>query len=123
MNRSGPRPALTSVARAGWLITPGVIAGLSHVAILKTGALKRLAIPLDGGVSWGGKPLLGPNKTWRGLLVMTAFAALVAQLQSRVARTWPGQVLGVAHDLRVKPWVAGGMMGLTYGLAELPNSF
>lgn len=41
----------------------------------------RWAPPLDGGLQWrDGRPLLGPSKTWRGLLGATLAAAAAAPL-------------------------------------------
>lgn len=40
---------------------------------------ERWAAPLDGGLRWrDGRPLLGPSKTWRGLLAAVAAGALGA---------------------------------------------
>lgn len=40
-----------------------------------------LASPVDGGCHWrDGRPLLGPSKTWRGLVVGTLACAVVAVL-------------------------------------------
>lgn len=43
--------------------------------------LARLAVPVDLGVKWRGKEILGKNKTWRGLLVgvITGMAAAGVQ--------------------------------------------
>jgi CDP-2,3-bis-(O-geranylgeranyl)-sn-glycerol synthase len=115
-----PRSA-AHLARVAWLILPVILAGLGHVAVLKTRLIPRLAWPLDGGRQWGGRPLYGPNKTWRGLLVMTALTGWLTLLQAAVERRLPEP--GVTSGYRLPPWLAGSLMGLTYCLAELPNSF
>ena len=56
---------------------------------------KRWARPLDGGLhAWDGRPLLGPSKTVRGLVVAVAAAALVAALMGLGWRL--GVLFGVA---------------------------
>jgi hypothetical protein len=110
-------------ARVGWLILPVTVAGLAHVVVLKANLLQPLAIPLDGGRRWRARPLLGSNKTWRGVLLMSAFTAVFTRLQSAIGQQKRTTVLSVSHDYRLNPWLAGMMMGLSYCLAELPNSF
>ena len=108
----------------GWLITPVLVAGIGQVAILKAGVLPRLAAPLDLGVQWRGKPLLGPRKTWRGVIVMTTLSALTARVQAAAARRIPGLRAICPFDYRdVNPWLLGGTLGLGYCIAEVPNSF
>lgn len=42
---------------------------------------KFLAVPIDSGKTWKGKPLLGKNKTWRGLIAGTFVSTLAFLLQ------------------------------------------
>jgi CDP-archaeol synthase len=110
--------------RVGWLILPVVAAGMAHVLILKTRLLARLAVPVDGGFQWNGRPLLGGNKTWRGFLLMTlatgCLASIQARVENKVGNLSPGRV---KSRTPLPPWLAGAAMGLAYSLAELPNSF
>ena len=117
--RSGGR-----LRRASWLILPVVLGGLGHVAVLKTDFLSTLAAPLDGGATWRGRPIFGANKTWRGVIVMTTLTAIAAGLQGEVARWrhWTS-ALAVRRSDRVNAWTAGAICGVTYCVAELPNSF
>lgn len=108
-----------SAGRVGRLIFPVFVAGLVHVATLKLNLLRALAIPIDRGAEWRGRPLLGSNKTWRGVLLMTALTGGFAQLQAFMSRSEDGQSIAC----RTSPWIAGGLVGLSYCLAELPNSF
>jgi CDP-archaeol synthase len=110
--------------RAIWLILPVVLGGLGHVAVLKTDVLSALAIPLDGGTQWRGRPLFGANKTWRGIIVMTTATAFAAGLQGELARRLHGaSEVEARRSARVNAWSAGAICGLTYCIAELPNSF
>jgi hypothetical protein len=111
-----------TTARAGWLVAPVLAAGLVHVVVLKTGALSRLATPLDGGRTLGGGPLLGSSKTWRGVLLMPTLTALAASLAVALARRLPPE-LSPFPGRRVRPWLLGTVLGLGYCVGELPNSF
>jgi CDP-diglyceride synthetase len=107
-----------------WLIMPVLVAGVGQVAILKAGMLPGLAVPLDQGRQWRGKPVLGPRKTWRGVIIMTTLSALTARAQAMAARRLPALLAICPFDYRkVNPWLLGGTLGLGYCIAELPNSF
>ncbi len=41
---------------------------------------KRWDYPLDGGVAWAGKPILGPSKTWRGLVGALIASSVIAPI-------------------------------------------
>jgi CDP-2,3-bis-(O-geranylgeranyl)-sn-glycerol synthase len=105
-------------------MAPVSLAGLGHVAVLKAQVLSRLAVPIDNGAYWRGRRIFGENKTWRGLLLMSALSAAMTQGQDVVARRreWPRD-WSAADGARLIPWKAGALMGLSYSLAELPNSF
>ena len=72
-----------------WYLLPAALA--NHVAscgnrlwlprVFKSG-LAKFAIPIDRGITWRGKELLGKNKTWRGLLVGAITGVLVAGVQA-----------------------------------------
>ena len=121
----GARRSVSRLAgRVAWMIAPVLVAGLGQVMILKTGVLPGLAAPLDRGLHWRGKPLLGPRKTWRGVIVMTTLAALVARTQAVAARRSERLRAFSPFDYeRINPWLLGLALGLGYCVAELPNSF
>jgi hypothetical protein len=106
------------------MVTPVLVAGLGQVVVLKTGLLSSMAVPLDRGLHWRGKPLLGPRKTWRGVIIMTTLSALVAAAQADAARRSERLRAFSPFDYdRINPWLLGVTLGLGYCLAELPNSF
>jgi hypothetical protein len=113
-----------TLGRAAWLILPVVLGGLGHVAVLKTDLLRSLAVPLDGGARWRGRPVFGANKTWRGIVVMTGSTAVASGAQAALTRRlrwrWAS---GMEESARFNAWAAGALYGITYCLAELPNSF
>ena len=59
-----------------FLIVAFVLAGLLQSLWLRSRVSRVLAIPLDGGRTFRGRPILGENKTLRGFVVMIPAAAL-----------------------------------------------
>ena len=106
------------------MIAPVLVAGMGQVMVLKLGLFDRLDAPLDRGAKWRGEPLLGPRKTWRGVVVMTVLSALVASAQAVAAgRSHRLRALSPFDYRRINPLLLGFGLGLGYCLAELPNSF
>ena len=56
------------------LFLPAGIANAVPVLVKKVPGLSKLKAPIDGGISFRGKRLLGANKTWRGLISGTLVA-------------------------------------------------
>jgi hypothetical protein len=113
-----------NAGRAILFILPVVVGGLGHVAVLKTNFLASLAVPIDCGARWRGRPVFGANKTWRGIVVMTGSTALAAAVQAALA-SWVGRAnrSSGARQAVVSGLATGAVCGFTYCLAELPNSF
>ncbi|HYV44495.1 MAG TPA: CDP-archaeol synthase [Myxococcaceae bacterium] len=120
---------LRAVAQALWLSVPVVLAGVLHMLVVRRGWLRGLAVPLDRGHTLGGQPVLGPNKTWRGVLVMPAAGAIFGALQGALAGPWTAGLdpvdfarLGGGSSVAGHALV-GAVLGAGYILGELPNSF
>lgn len=93
---------------------------LAHAPVLALDLAPALRRPLDLGLEWRGKRLLGPNKTWRGALVMLAGTLGATVLLSRRPAYWrrlPPEVQ------RAGPSRLGLVLGAGVVLGELPNSF
>lgn len=104
--------------------------------VVKRDLWPRLRRPIDGGRTFRGRPIFGPNKTWRGLLFMVTASALLGAIQgalggpaaarsglacidhASLAPVGDGR-LGMAAGYAV----VGAVLGLGYALGELPNSF
>jgi hypothetical protein len=109
------------IACALFLIAAFVIAGVAQTAWFKAPLSQRLAIPLDGGLTLRGRPLLGPHKTVRGFVVMVPAAAIAFALLAQAtgdptsAGLWP---LSIWQYALLGAWAGFGFMA-----GELPNSF
>lgn len=106
----------------GWFVVVAfTIAGAAQTVWFRARASRRFAQPVDGGLTWRGRRLLGANKTWRGFIVMVPAAAISFALLARLAGDpvmhglWPLSIAGYA--------AAGAIAGLGFMLGELPNSF
>ncbi len=108
--------ALALFGETAYLLLPLLGGAVFHGLCLKYDWLASLARPIDRGATWRGRPLLGRNKTWRGIVAVGLGGAAVGALQATVIEL-PMIPLGVA---------GGVLFGLAVGsaamLGELPNS-
>lgn len=110
-----------------YLILPLVLAGMSNMVWMKLPVLRSWQIPMDGGQNWrDGRRLLGDNKTWKGfigMILVTAFwLQIFALLDLSFAWARHLSLLPYEHWPHLA-WFYGAIWGLSYVLAELPNSF
>jgi CDP-2,3-bis-(O-geranylgeranyl)-sn-glycerol synthase len=110
------------VALAVFVLAAFAIAGVCQTLWLASWAMPSLARPIDGGLTWRGRRLLGDHKTWRGLVVMIPAAAIsFAALHAAAAGA------GLAGGLWTGDTTHYGWLGLAAGAGfmagELPNSF
>jgi hypothetical protein len=99
-------------------------AGILHMFWLSSRFAKRVSLPIDGGLTFRGHRIFGPNKTWKGLCAMPFTAASsFALVQIGIPHFPPflqegWWVLSIAQSAGL-----GWICGLMFMLAELPNSF
>jgi CDP-2,3-bis-(O-geranylgeranyl)-sn-glycerol synthase len=112
---------LDPAACALFLVSAFVLAGLAQTAWFRAPVSRRVAIPLDAGLTLRGRRVFGEHKTLRGFVVMVpasaaAFALLSATAASpESAGLW---ALTPLHYAGLGAWAALGFMA-----GELPNSF
>lgn len=102
---------MDTIKEAFLIIFPVLLAGLTFIFVLKKGWFSFLKKPIDGGVFWKNKPILGKNKTWLGFIAMsigTAFYGIILMGFTKL------QVPGISRAT---------ILGFVYSLGELPNSF
>src|SRR5215510_4265191 len=107
---------------AVFLILAFMLAGVLHSLWLHNRLSQALAIPLDGGRMFRGRPILGENKTLRGFvmipaaaLAFAAVAVIISLPQGAPATLWQLTPAGYA--------ALGAWAGFGFMAAELPNSF
>ena len=113
------------LAEAFWIAVPVVVAGAFHISVIRVNALAALArIPIDGGLIFRGRRILGDNKTLRGVILMVPITILATMAQAWVAGHFEwARVLTPRELLAAGPVKWGALLGFGYVLGELPNSF
>lgn len=107
-----------------FLIVAFVLAGLLQSLWLRSRVSRVLAIPLDGGRTFRGRPILGENKTLRGFVVMIPAAALAFAAVAIVVSLPRGVPPPTLWQLRPAGYAAlGAWAGFGFMAGELPNSF
>jgi CDP-2,3-bis-(O-geranylgeranyl)-sn-glycerol synthase len=107
-----------------FLILAFVPAGLLHSLWLNNRFSRALAIPLDGGRMFRGRPILGENKTLRGFVVMIPAAALAFATVAIVISLPQGTPPATLWQLTPLGYAAlGAWAGFGFMAGELPNSF
>lgn len=72
---------LQDICFAFWFLLPAAFANAAPIAAAPLPVIKRFTAPIDGGKTWRGHALLGPNKTWRGIIAGIVVATIVLWLQ------------------------------------------
>lgn len=107
-----------------FLIVAFVLAGLLQSLWLRSRVSQVLAIPLDGGRTFRGRPILGENKTLRGFVVMIPAAALAFVAVAIVVSISRGVPPATLWQLTPAGYAAlGAWAGFGFMAGELPNSF
>ena len=107
-----------------FLIVAFVLAGLLQSLWLRSHVSRVLAIPLDGGRTFRGRPILGENKTLRGFVVMIPAVALAFAAVAIVVSLPRGVPLATLWQLTPAGYAAlGAWAGFGFMAGELPNSF
>jgi CDP-diglyceride synthetase len=115
---------MMQVLQLAYLLLPLLGGALANGLCIRAGWLRRLAVPLDGGIRFRGKRLFGPNKTVRGIVVAALGNMVVFGVQSTALHSIDWLRACEAFDYTsVNGWWFGMVMGMAAGLAELPNSF
>jgi CDP-2,3-bis-(O-geranylgeranyl)-sn-glycerol synthase len=64
-----------------WFLLPAALANAMPIFAAAIPALKRYDAPIDGGKIWRDRQLLGPHKTWRGIIAGVIGSTLILWLQ------------------------------------------
>jgi CDP-diglyceride synthetase len=97
-----------------YLTVPIIVSGVGHMVVVRGDLLPSLKRPI-------GEVLFGPNKTWRGAVVMPVLTVPGVFLGRMLDGPLEPHLLVSLHDAPAV--VLGVALGLGYILAELPNSW
>lgn len=107
-----------------WLLLPAIGANVAPIFSTYYNMLPRLAIPLDGGLTWRGKRLLGHNKTIRGIVAGINIGVIIGLFQVFLHSQGIGlEISLLAYDSLVEAGLAGGMLGFGALAGDTVKSF
>ncbi|MFH1426720.1 MAG: CDP-2,3-bis-(O-geranylgeranyl)-sn-glycerol synthase [Candidatus Kerfeldbacteria bacterium] len=112
---------LTLIAKMFWLFLPAGVANMAPV--LFKDKFKSLAIPIDGGRTFRGRPLFGNHKTWRGMLVAVLFGGVIFILQYVLTYYFPSMRGWAPFDITTAPIWFGFVFGAGAIIGDLIKSF
>jgi CDP-2,3-bis-(O-geranylgeranyl)-sn-glycerol synthase len=64
-----------------WFLLPAALANAAPIFAAAIPILKGFDAPIDGGLKWRNHELLGPHKTWRGIIAGVIVSTLFLWLQ------------------------------------------
>ncbi len=107
-----------------WFFLPGGIANIVPVIIAKAPLLRNWRTPVDFGLKFHGKPILGPHKTIRGLAVGTLAGVLIFILQIHTYENyaWAREVSGNLNYSELSLWL-GALLGFGALFGDMVKSF
>ena len=109
--------------KVSYTLTPLLVGLAFHGLCIKLGWLGRLARPIDAGATLRGKPLFGPNKTYRGVLAVAVGTAAGVAVQILLHSAGVGRDAELLDYRNLAVVALGFAMGAAAMLSELPNSF
>jgi CDP-2,3-bis-(O-geranylgeranyl)-sn-glycerol synthase len=113
---------MTEFLKVSYTLAPLLVGLAFHGLCIRFGWLSWLARPIDAGVKLRGRPLFGPNKTYRGVIAVALGTAGGVGLQMLLHRA------DVARAAELLTYTDPAVIGLGFAvgagamLAELPNS-
>lgn len=82
----------------------------------------KFSLPLDFNLLFKGKPLLGRNKTWRGLIAAIAVGIAIVFLQKYLYNFDFGKSLSLFDYSQINVWLYGFLFGFGVILADALKS-
>lgn len=107
-----------------WFFLPAGIANVTPVIIAKVPLLREWNAPVDFGQQFRGKPILGPHKTLRGLIIGTLAGLLVFVLQAQAYESyaWAREISSNLDYIQLSLWL-GVLLGFGALLGDSVKSF
>jgi CDP-2,3-bis-(O-geranylgeranyl)-sn-glycerol synthase len=88
---------LQDILFALWFLLPAAAANAIPIFAAAIPFLKKYDAPIDGGKTWRGHALLGPHKTWRGIISGIIIATFVLWIQQLLAANFSWTELVTGH--------------------------
>lgn len=115
---------LITIAQTLWFFLPAMVANMAPVFAAHFKWLPALQWPIDDGVKWRGRRLLGDNKTIRGFVVALIFGAITGAIQYLIQNNFslPFAILG-PHASVWQVIFFAGYLGLAALTGDAVKSF
>ena len=117
---------LHTITLAFWFFIPAGVANATPIFAAQVPGLRKLYAPLDFGLRLNGEQLLGPHKTWRGLVTGVAMGGLTFWLQQElvVHSAFFADLVNYTWMPTLLPqWTLGLMLGLGALAGDAAESF
>jgi CDP-2,3-bis-(O-geranylgeranyl)-sn-glycerol synthase len=105
---------LKDVFFALWFFLPAAIANAAPVFAAALPALRRFDAPMDCGLSFRGKRVLGSHKTWRGLIAGIIAATFVLWLEQLAVghNSWVRHTISQVNYTDLPTLILGPLFGI-----------
>lgn len=105
---------LQDILFAIWFLLPAALANAIPIVAAAVPGLKKFNAPIDGGKTFRGHELLGPHKTWRGIIAGIAIATATLWLQQvLVADTsWARWLADEVNYASLSIWLLGPLFAV-----------
>lgn len=113
---------LLIIGQTLWYFLPALTANMAPVFASRFNWLSALSGPLDRGVHLAGQPLLGPNKTIRGLIIGLIFGSITGLIQYWLQTAMP-QLLLITLPTAAHAFGWGALLGFGALLGDAGKSF
>lgn len=107
------------IIQALYFFLPAYISNMAPVILQKINVFPQ---PVDLNRTWNGKPIVGPNKTWGGLLYGTLVGTLIFFLQQQLYTISFFQNLSIINYSQ-QPLILGFLLAAGAILGDLAKSF
>jgi CDP-2,3-bis-(O-geranylgeranyl)-sn-glycerol synthase len=116
---------MNSILFALWFFLPAGAANVAPIIAARLPYLSKLSAPLDHGLKYKGRPILGKNKTWRGLISGIVTASTVVYIQQLMWQTGDIKFLSSASMdyISYSPFLLGTLFGAGALLGDASKSF
>jgi CDP-2,3-bis-(O-geranylgeranyl)-sn-glycerol synthase len=107
-----------------WFFVPAGFANATPIVVAKWPVFKDWTAPIDCGLTFRGKRLLGDNKTWRGLITATIVGTILFGLQQWLAPQLGGfSAYLTANGYTQLPHALGALLGAGALIGDGVESF
>lgn len=105
---------LQAILLAIWFLLPAAIANSAPVFAAALPWLKKFDAPIDAGKKWRGHDILGPHKTWRGIIAGIIVSTGVFWLQVILFESfeWARYVSGEVNYSHIPVLLAGPLFAI-----------